>query len=116
MSKEAILNSTEISNHTNEGREIDFYEAIVKHLREETRKLSDILTTAININNMNLYISTIKSLRETLELIGKYDWKLHYSEYEVFNDSGETVKQISVWEQNHDRQIRNHKFWNVIKG
>ena len=60
---------------------------------------------------MNLYISTLKSLRETLDLINKYDWKLMYSEYGLTQDQ----QQVSVWEQNHDNQIRNHKVWNAVE-
>jgi hypothetical protein len=111
---EEIKNNKEICNKTNEGREINFYDGIIKTLKEETEKLSLILTNATTRGDMNLYIGTVKALRETLNLISIYDWKLDYSEYEVLDDNNNTVKQISIWEKNHDNQIRNHKFWNVI--
>lgn len=110
MSKESIKNSKEICNKT----EPNFYDEIIKQLKIEAKKLSDKLTIAINQTDMQLYIATVKSLKETLSLIEKYDWKLMYSEYGTIDDSGNTVQQISVWEMNHDHQIRNHKFWNVV--
>jgi len=112
--------------------QVNFYDGIVKNLKKEAVKLNDKLAkireslSSINSsqssqsrsNDMNLYISTLKSLRDTLDLISKYDWRLMYSEYET--DSGcaikkPLVKQVSVWEQNHDNQIRNHKVWNVVE-
>lgn len=92
----------------------NFYDGIVKNLKEEAKQLNENLTKIrtgklkSRDDNMNYYISTLKSLRETLDLISKYDWKLHYSEYE---NNGE--KQVAVWEQDHSNNIRNHKFWTV---
>jgi hypothetical protein len=65
---------------------------------------------------MNLYIATLKSLRETLELISKYDWRLRYSEYYARVDTpngSKNQKQVAVWEQDNSGQIRNHKVWEV---
>jgi len=102
-----------------ESEETNFYYAIVKNLKQEARKLSIILQVASSQSNMQLYISSIKSLKETLDLISKYDWKLMYSEYETSEEAGRPtkplVKQIAVWEQNHDNQIKNHKIWNVVE-
>jgi len=110
-------------------KQINFYDDILLNLKNEAIKLNKKLTTireglgSVNSsqsrsNDMNLYISTLKSLRDTLDLISKYDWRLMYSEYET--DSGcaikkPLVKQIAVWEQNHENQIRKHKVWNVIE-
>jgi len=102
--------------------EINFYDEIIISLRKEAKKLNDKLVIATKENNMNLYISTIKSLRDTLDLISKYDWRLMYSEYNTLLSNkdfdrgklGNEIKQISIWEQNHDNQIRNHKVWNVV--
>jgi hypothetical protein len=65
---------------------------------------------------MQGYIATLKSLRETLELIKKYDWQLMYSEYEISDKKDDTIlnnyiTEIAVWEQNHEGNIRNHKVW-----
>ena len=137
----------------------NFYEDIVKNLKEEANKLSKKITIASNNNEMNLYIASIKSLRDTLDLISKYDWQLTYSEYTLGNDkeidtlykelqivsdkidiilavgkdanalkdqehtlkdlirtkkTEQGIKQVAVWEQNHDVQIRNLKVWNVV--
>lgn len=97
-------------------KETNFYDDIVKNLKTEAKKLNTRLTK-IRENedkhgyaDMNAYIATLKSLRETLNLISQFDWKLMYSEY----SSGEE-KQVAVWEQNHDTQIRNHKIWIVTE-
>jgi len=150
------------SQFENEVEETNFYDNIVKSLKDDANKLNDKLSKAISMQDMNLYISTIKSLRDTLDLISKYDWKLMYSEYTTceYDKSNEldklncklailtddihialacdkdvtdlmlqkntlqdlikgkeneiTIKQIAVWEQNHENQIRNHKIWNVV--
>lgn len=100
-------------NKKDSKEESNFYEGIIKQLKVEAKKLSDKLTIAINQTDMQLYLGTVKSLKETLSLIEKYDWKLTYSEYETKDDNGNIIQQVSVWEINHDNQIRNHKFWNV---
>lgn len=99
MDNNLINNKTEDNN---------FYGSIVKNLKQEAQKLNKLLETCRNNYDMNIYIATLKSLRETLDLVHKYDWQLMYSEYKT-ND----VKQIAVWEQNHEGEIRNHKTWDV---
>ena len=124
----------------------NFYDGIVNNLKQEAKHLNDRLTKFRNNNEMNGYIATLKSLRETLDLIKKYDWNLMYSEYGVENDKIKNIEdsinimlangittnnegkdihdlkndknnlprlvtEISVWEQNHDGQIRNHNVW-----
>lgn len=109
--------------YKDESKETNFYEEIVRNLKKEAQKLNKKITKASNENDMNLYIASIKSLRDTLDLISKYDWRLMFSEYDTLlseKDSnrgkvGNEIKQIAIWEQNHDNQIRNHKIWNVTK-
>lgn len=91
-----------------------FYDEIVKNLKEEAKKLNGKLVIATNRDDMQLYIAAIKSLRETLELIHKYDWQLMYSTYSTTVDDKEE-RYVAVWEQNHDMQIRNHRVWKVIE-
>lgn len=96
----------------------NFYDEIVKNLKEEAKKLNEKLSKLRDNHDMNGYISTLKSLRETLDLIHKYDWQLYYSEYGVESDnvdSGYAI-EIAVWEQNHEGQIRNHKTWRTDIG
>ena len=99
--------------------ETNVYQEIVGCLKKEAKKLSGRLVLYNNQGEMNQYISTIKSLKETLDLINKYNWKLTYSEYDISEESGRPTKpltkQVSVWEQNHENQIRNHKVWNVVE-
>ena len=97
----------------------NFYDGIVTRLKQEAKILNERLVkirSNQNSNTMNDYISTLKSLRETLDLISRYDWKTHYSEYKTQHGAfSEEIKQVAVWEQNHDAQTRNHKIWNVIE-
>lgn len=53
-------------------------------------------------------IDTLRLLKDTLSLIKEYDWHLEYSE-----DGQGFHKKVSVWEQNHDGEIRNQKTWNT---
>lgn len=108
---------------SSETLEINFYDKIVTNLKSEAEQLNKNLIKTRNNNDYNNYIATLKSLKETLDLINKYDWKLHYSEYEVPCTKANLEegfcqgikKQISVWEQNHENNIRNHKVWDVIE-
>ena len=57
----------------------------------------------------NKAFNEIKMVKEILNLLEMYDWKLMYSEHHT----GE-VKQVAVWEQNGEGLIRKHKVWNVV--
>lgn len=50
----------------------------------------------------------MRLLKDTLSLIKEYDWELKYSEYKT-----DGHKEVTVWEQNHSGEIRNHKKWVV---
>ena len=97
--------------------EENFYDSIVSNLKKEAMKLNERLTKLRENQNVNNdYIANLKSLRETLDLISKYDWQLMYSEYDTkHNENDEWHKHVSVWEQNHENQIRNHKVWTILK-
>lgn len=97
--------------------EDNFYDSIVTNLKGEAEKLNrKLIDLRENNKDMNLYISTLKSLRETLDLIHKYDWQLMYSTYGLKEqDSEKRNRMISIWEQNHDYQIRNYKMWKIVE-
>jgi hypothetical protein len=96
-----------------------FYDEIITKLKEEAKCLNDRLKgirECKNPDHMNNYIATLKSLRETLDLIVKYDWQLMYSAYgvtdkDIISSAEDVLTEISIWEQNHEGQIRNHKVW-----
>jgi len=78
--------------------------------------------TDYSSSDPNKTLNEIKTLREILNLIDTYDWKPMHSEYTTNEniDSGcanvikyRSIKQVAVWEQNGEGQIRNHKVWNV---
>lgn len=106
----------------------EFYGNIVENLKLEAKHLNDKLLYCRNKDDMNGYIATLRSLKDTLDLIKKYDWQLMYSEYGVErikpdetllddlikkhkNEESRFLTEIAVWEQNHEGQIRNHKIW-----
>ena len=95
----------------------NYFNGIVRTLKDEAielnRKLEKIRKGCTDDKGMNLYISTLKSLRETLNLIKEYDWQLMYSKYRTKNEDGEWINQVSVWEQDSQNNIRNHKVFHV---
>ena len=95
----------------------NYFNGIVETLKTEAielnRKLEKIRKGCTDDKGMNLYISTLKSLRETLNLIKEYDWQLMYSEYNTTDDNGNLLHQASIWEQNSQNDIRNHKIFSV---
>ena len=89
----------------------NFYDDIVNNLKQEAKHLNDKISIFRSKHDIQNCIVALKALRETLDLIKKYDWNLMYSEYGVENTNNQLVTEIAVWEQNHDGQIRNHKVW-----
>ena len=89
----------------------NFYDGIVNNLKQEAKHLNDKISIFRSKHDIQNCIVALKALRETLDLIKKYDWTLMYSEYGVENTNNQLVTEIAVWEQNHDGQIKNHKFW-----
>lgn len=62
----------------------------------------------------NKAFNEIKMVKEILNLIEMYDWKLMYSNYGTTDNEGNFIKQVAVWEQNGEGLIRKHKVWNVV--
>ena len=113
----------------------EFYGEIVENLKKEAVLINNRLKklSEKNDSHSNIYISLVKALRDILDLIKKYDWQLMYSEYStnsiktIHEDESYTLmtpdgfknnkdqKQIAIWEQNHEGNIRNHKVWNLDK-
>jgi len=62
----------------------------------------------------NKSFNEIKMVKEILNLLEMYDWKLMYSNYGTTDNEGNWIKQVSVWEQNGEGLVRKHKVWNVV--
>ena len=99
---------------------MDYKQEMIKRLKEDCKTLIDkkipkALDNAVDDRGVGTYRNLTKALAENIKLIEEYDWKLMYSEYTTTTTdaNGDTKKQISIWEQNSDGEIRNHKFWNV---
>lgn len=90
-------------------------EEMVKRLKNDcnvliNKKMPMALTVANDDRGVGTYRNLTKALAENIKLIEEYDYKLMYSEY----TTGENKqKQVAVWEQNSNGDIRNHKVWDV---
>ena len=91
-------------------KSINCYDEIVNVLKDEAKKLNTNLKFYRERGDMSTYISTLKSLRETLNLIHEYDWQPMYSKYKTSNfDGSDEHYEFATWEQNSDNSIKNHK-------
>ena len=90
----------------------NYIDDIVKTLKDEAKELNKNLVKYRQSKDMNLYISTLKSLRETMNLIHEYDWQEEHSEYRTGDDNH---IEVSTWEQNSNGEIKNHKRYIVDK-
>lgn len=80
----------------------------VETLTKDASALTERYHRLLNQGDSKSAIDCLRLLKDTLSLIKEYDWHLEYSEYKT-----DGQKQVSVWEQNHCGDIRNHKIWDV---
>lgn len=86
----------------------NIFNETVKTLTEDAVSLQERFHKLQDSGDMRGSIDALRLLKDTLSLIKEYDWHLEYSEYKV-----DGRKQVSVWEQNHCGDIKNHKVWNI---
>ena len=86
----------------------NLFEETVKTLTNDAMSLQQKFHKLQESGDIRESIDCLRLLKDTLSLIKEYDWHLEYSEYET-----DGHKEVSVWEQNHAGEIRNHKRWNV---
>lgn len=86
----------------------NIFNETVKTLTEDVMSLQQRFHKLQDSGDMRGSIEALRLLKDTLSLIKEYDWHLEYSEYKV-----DGRKQVSVWEQNHCGDIKNHKIWNI---
>ena len=84
------------------------FEETVKTLTNDAMSLQQKFHKLQESGDIRASIDCLRLLKDTLSLIKEYDWHLEYSEYET-----DGHKEVSVWEQNHAGEIRNHMVWNV---
>lgn len=84
------------------------FEETVKTLTQDAMSLQRRFHSLQEKNDFRGALDTMRLLKDTLALIKEYDWELKYSEYQT-----DGHKEVSVWEQNHSGEIRNHKKWTV---
>ena len=105
------MENKEIKNETKKAETTsNYFDSIVKDLKNEANELHKNLVRYRQNKDMNLYISTLKSLRDVMNLIHEYDWQLQFSKYRV-NDKEDSSShyEVATWEQNSDNEIRNYK-------
>ncbi|MCD3245291.1 hypothetical protein G8S21_04920 [Clostridium botulinum C] len=92
----------------------NFNENVVSFLKQEENMLRNKINKCLEGNNFSMYKNLIQAYEKVVELIKKYDWKLMYSEYKTEDDNGSVNQEVTVWEQNGDKDIRNRKVWTVV--
>ena len=75
-----------------ESKEVNFYDDIVNNLKQEAKHLNDKISIFRSKHDIQNCIVALKALRETLDLIKKYDWNLMYSEYSIENDKIKNIE------------------------
>ena len=105
------MENKEIKNESKKAETTsNYFDSIVKDLKNEANELHKNLVRYRQNKDMNLYISTLKSLRDVMNLIHEYDWQPQFSKYRVNDkDNGGSHYEIATWEQNSDNEVRNHK-------
>lgn len=100
----------EIENNLVGNSKKSFNDEMVENLKTEAK---DIMNKLPNIREQHLgsYKNLINILRDLARLIDDYGWKFMYSEHKTMY--GDEIPQLSIWEQNSDGQIRNHKVFNL---
>ena len=86
----------------------NIFNETVKTLTKDAMSLQQKFHKLQEDNNIKGSIDCLRLLKDTLSLIKEYDWHLEYSEYKL-----DGRKQVSVWEQNHCGDIKNHKIWDI---
>lgn len=84
-------------------------EELIKFLENDCVKIQQKMEKALETGDVGTYRNLMKTLAEATDLIRKNEWKLKYSEYET-----DGHKEVAVWEQNYDGEIRNHKKWETV--
>lgn len=85
-------------------------EDLIKFLEKDCEKLQQKMENALELNDFGTYKNLMRALADANDLIRRNEWKLKYSEYET-----DGHKEVAVWEQNHEGEIRNHKRWSQEK-
>lgn len=111
-----LLNNISL-NSNEKSTDLNCFDNIVSLLKQDAIDLQKRFTNAKNDNDYKISIDVLRLLKDTLSLIKEYDWKLMYSEYETGLYTNETLKkQVAIWEQNSEGNIRNHKVWDIDSG
>jgi len=91
----------------------NFMNETINSLKEEVKELNKRITITRENRDYGTYKNLIQALERVLHLISRYDYQRYYSEYTTEMD-GKQQKQVAIWEQNGNGEIRNHKIWNVM--
>lgn len=81
----------------------------VSFINKDIEGIKNNIIKALDEGNASAHDRWLKNLREALSVKKEYDWQLMYSEYETDNH-----KEVSIWEQDSECNIRNHKTWKIV--
>lgn len=107
-----LLNNINLDNNV-ENNSGNCFNEIISSLKQDAIDLQKKFTASKNDNDVRARIDILRLLKDTLSLIKDYDWKLMYSEYETKGIEENSHKEIAIWEQNSEGNIRNHIVWEV---
>lgn len=108
LAGEAIFEDN-LDTKKDEPTDKSFIEKRISNLKKEAELLDNKIAAMNTREDFGTYKNLIQVYSEILRLIERYDWELKYSEYTTGYD-----RQVAIWEQNGDENIRNHKVWNVV--
>jgi|GEM_PF-1278394 len=106
----ATITCEDKCENVKENQVINCFDKIISSLKQDAIDIQKKFTDAKNNNDYRMRIDLLRLLKDTLNLIKEYDWKLMYSEYMTEDDSG-LHNEVAVWEQNSEGSTRNHKKW-----
>ena len=84
-------------------------EDLVMFLEKDCEKLQRKMESALESNDIGTYKNLMRALADANDLIRKNEWKLMYTKYLT-----DGHREVAIWEQNHNGDIRNHKVWEVV--
>lgn len=86
------------------------YASAISGLKDDVKSLTIQLKHLAAEGKHNEYISCLKALKETLNLIHQYDWQDQYSKYRTGSDSH---LEVATWKQNSDGDIKDYHHYEV---
>ena len=78
----------------------------ISFINEDIKGIKDNLSKALDRGDVSAHNRWLQALRDALMLKKEYDWNMKYS-----TDN----RQISVWEEDSENNIRNKRTWDITR-